>query len=124
MHISFFNCFHGSPIQNLVHTNSFFRLVPFIFYNPVTEGYPAIHTVHTGCPKRYETFLNLNKCPTFNFGIPKCARIYKQYLKKLFQGIASIILCKSYAYGNVKDVSRNKSNATHIRTERGLNVIF
>ena len=25
----------------------FFRLVPFIFYNPVTEGYPAIHTVHT-----------------------------------------------------------------------------
>ena len=29
----------------------------------------------TGCPKRYETFLNLNKSPTFKFGIPKCAKI-------------------------------------------------
>ena len=36
-------------VIEILYYNPFFflRLVPFIFYNPVTEGYPAIHRVHT-----------------------------------------------------------------------------
>ena len=57
---------------------------------------------YTGCPKRYETFLNLNKSPTFKLGIPTYPKYKIIYVKNLFQGIASIILCKQYVYGNVK----------------------
>ena len=35
----------------------------------------SAHHVCTGCPKRYETFLNLNKIPTFKFCIPKFVQI-------------------------------------------------
>ena len=58
--------------------------------------------LYTGCTKRYETFLNLNKSPTFKLGIPKYPKYKIIYVKKLFQGIASIILCKQYVSGNVK----------------------
>ena len=58
--------------------------------------------LYTVCPKRYETFLNLNKRPTFKLGIPKCHKYKIIYVKILFQGIASILLCKQYVSGNVK----------------------
>ena len=57
--------------------------------------------LYTGCPKRYETFLNLNKSPTFKFGIPKYPKYKIIFVKNLFQGNASIILCK-HVSGNVK----------------------
>ena len=43
---------------------------------------------HTGCPKRYETFLNLNKSSTFKRGIPKYPKYKIIYVKHLFQSIA------------------------------------
>ena len=58
--------------------------------------------LYSGCPKRYETFLNLNKSPTFKLGIPKYHKYKIIYVNNLFQGIASIILCKQYISGNVK----------------------
>ena len=58
--------------------------------------------LYTGCPKRYETFLNLNKSPTFKLGMPKYPKYKIVYVNNLFQGIASIILCKQYVSGNVK----------------------
>ena len=58
--------------------------------------------LYTVCPKRYQTFLNLNKSPTFKLGIPKYPKFEIIYVKNLFQGIASIILCKQYVSANVK----------------------
>ena len=58
--------------------------------------------LYTGCTKRYETFQNLNKSPTFKLVIPKYPKYKIIYVKNLFQGIASIILCKQYVSGNVK----------------------
>ena len=58
--------------------------------------------LYTGCPKRYETFLNLNKSPTFKLGIPKYPNYKILYVKNLFQGIVSIIFSKQYVTGNVK----------------------
>ena len=58
--------------------------------------------LYTGCPIRYETFLNVNKSPTFKLGIPKYPKYIIIYVKNLFQGIASTILCKQYVSGNVK----------------------
>ena len=46
------------------------------------------------------------------------------YVKNLFQGIASIILCKRYVSSNIKDGVPNKPNSMNFRTEIGLNVIF
>ena len=58
--------------------------------------------LYTWCPKRYETFLNLNKSPTCKLGIPKYPKYKIIYVKNVFQGIASIILCKKYVSGSVK----------------------
>ena len=58
--------------------------------------------LYTKCLKRYETFLNLNKSPTIKLRIPKYPKYKIIYVKNLFQGISSIILCKQYVSGNVK----------------------
>ena len=55
-----------------------------------------------GCPKRYETFLNLNKSPTLSLAYLNVLK-YKKDMKNLFHRIARIILCKHYASCNIKD---------------------
>ena len=38
--------------------------------------------LYTGCPKRYETFLNLNKSLTFKLGLPKYPKYKNLYVNK------------------------------------------
>ena len=52
-----------------------------------------------------------------------CSNI-KEYVKNLFQGIASIILCKRMFPETSKMVSPNKPNSMNFHTEIGLNMIF
>ena len=40
--------------------------------------------LHTGCPKRYKTFLNMNKSPNIKLGIPKHPKYKIIYVKNLF----------------------------------------
>ena len=40
--------------------------------------------LHTGCPKSYKTFLNMNKSPNIKLGIPKHPKYKIIYVKNLF----------------------------------------
>ena len=46
----------------------------------------------------------------------------REYVKNLFQGIASTVLCKNYVSGNVKDDIKNEAKSNDFRTEIGLKV--
>ena len=91
-----------SKLQILASRATIGVSAPFLWSSIFFETIGFKLWLYTGCPKRYETFLNLNKSPTFKLGIPKYPKYKIIYSKKLFQGIASIILCKHYVSGNVK----------------------
>ena len=63
----------------------------------------------TGCLERYETFLNLNKSPTFKLGIPKYPESKIIYVKIYFKALLALSSVNSMFLVTSNMVSPNKS---------------
>ena len=94
-----------------------------LFYNKVSLV-SYLQQMNTVIMQKHVTLLNFNKKSNILVLHTLMGSIIKEYVKKLFQGIASIVLCKKYFLVTSKMVSSNKQNPMIFCPEIGLEVIF